>query len=219
MALGHPGGAHVRAMIEHWLSLARHTPLAILTDFDGTLVELAQTPEEASPDPELLEFLRSIASLPGIRIAIVSGRPHAVLERFFPDASLWLVAEHGAWRRGDGAWHSTIELDPQPIQDLAERLAGVAVSHSGARLERKTISCALHYRQVERHARAAFVVEASVAVDDFLARHADFERIDGKEVIEVRATRRSSPLGAVPDGASIAPGDLGSSCRGSERRA
>jgi alpha,alpha-trehalose-phosphate synthase [UDP-forming]/trehalose-phosphatase len=173
--------------MDHWLSVARHTPLAILTDLDGTLIPFAPTPEDARPDPQVLSLLGSLAELPGVRLIVVSGRPHGVLERYFPDPSLWLVAEHGAWCRGEGAWQPTIDLDPRPIVELADRLEAIAAAHLGARVERKTWSCALHYRQVRSHARAALAVEASVAIADFLARHASFERIEGSEVTEVRA--------------------------------
>jgi alpha,alpha-trehalose-phosphate synthase [UDP-forming]/trehalose-phosphatase len=186
-------------MLEHWQSVARHTPLAILTDLDGTLIPFAPTPEEAVPDPEILELLRSLAALPGLHVVVVSGRPHAVLERYFSDPSVWLVAEHGAWCRGDGAWQSTIDLDPKPVQDLADRLEAIANHHVGARIERKTWSCAIHYRQMRPYARAAFGVEVTVAIDEFLAGHPSFERVDGNQVIEVRAAaaRKSSAVGWV----------------------
>ena len=174
-------------MLAHWQSAARHTPLAILADLDGTLIPFAPTPEEAVPDPELLELLHSLATLQGLRVVIVSGRPHEVLERYFAESAVWLVAEHGAWCRGHGAWQPTIDLDPKPILLLAERLETMARSYPGARVERKTWSCAVHYRRLALHARAAFGVETTVAVNDFLAQNPSFERIDGNQVIEVRA--------------------------------
>jgi alpha,alpha-trehalose-phosphate synthase [UDP-forming]/trehalose-phosphatase len=173
--------------LEHWQSVARHTPLAILTDLDGTLIPFAPTPEEATPDPALLELLRSLTTLPGLRVIVVSGRPHVVLERYFSDPSLWLVAEHGAWCRGQGAWQPTIELDPTPVVRLADRLEALAATHIGARVERKTWSCAVHYRQMRAEARAAFGVELTVILDEFLERHTSFERIDGNAVVEIRA--------------------------------
>jgi alpha,alpha-trehalose-phosphate synthase [UDP-forming]/trehalose-phosphatase len=200
-------------MLEHWQSVARHTPLAILTDLDGTLIPFAATPEEAVPDPELLELLGSLAALPGLHVVVVSGRPHAVLERYFSDPSVWLVAEHGAWCRGEGAWQSTIDLDPKPVQDLADRLEAIAKHHVGARIERKTWSCAIHYRQMRPYARAAFGVEVTVAIDEFLAGHPSFERVDGNQVIEVRAAaaRKSAAVGWVKrqfgDARLIAIGD------------
>jgi trehalose 6-phosphate synthase len=175
-------------MLDHWLAVARHTPLAVLADLDGTLIPFAATPEEAWPDRELLELLGSLAALPGLRIVIVSGRPHAVLERYFPEPSLWLVAEHGAWCRGEGPWQPTIDLDVKPVDALASRLEALVKGHAGARVERKTWSVALHVRQVRPHDRATLAVEASVAIDAFLAQHSSFERLDGNEVIEVRPT-------------------------------
>lgn len=174
-------------MHEYWQSVARYTPLAILTDLDGTLIPFAPTPEDASPDAELLELLRSLTALPGLHVIVVSGRPHGVLERYFSDPSVWLVAEHGAWCRGLGAWQSTIDLDPKPIVELSDRLEVIAKGCPGARVERKTWSCAVHYRQMRPHIRAAFSVEIAAVIDEFLEHHPAFERIDGNQVIEVRA--------------------------------
>jgi trehalose 6-phosphate synthase len=180
-------------MIKHWLSVARHTPLAILADLDGTLIPFAPTPEEARPDPELLELLGALSALPGLRVVIVSGRPHALLEQYFTDPSFWLVAEHGACCRGAGAWQRTIELDVRPIQALADKLDAVVAAHPGGRVERKTWSVAVHFRPMRPYARAALGVEASVVIDSFLARHPTFERLDGNLVTEVRpsAARKS----------------------------
>ena len=200
-------------MLEHWRSVARHTPLVILTDLDGTLIPFAPTPEEAVPDAELLALLRSLTALPGLHVIVVSGRPHDVLESYFSDRSLWLVAEHGAWCRGEGAWQPTIELDPKPIQDLADRLEAIAKPYAGAIVERKTWSCAAHYRQMPQHARAAFGVETAVAIDAFLADHPSFERVDGNQVIEVRAAAARKSIAATwakrhfPDARLVAIGD------------
>ena len=174
-------------MLEHWQSVARHTPLAILTDLDGTLIPFAPTPEEAVPDPELIELIRTLTAIPGLHVIVVSGRPHLVLERYFPDPSVWLVAEHGAWSRSQGGWQPTIELDATPIEELADRLEVIAQQHPGAHVERKTWSCAVHYRQLRASVRAAFSVEVAVVIDDFLEQHPSFERVDGTQVIEVRA--------------------------------
>jgi trehalose 6-phosphate synthase len=201
-------------MLDHWLAVARHTPLAVLADLDGTLIPFAPTPEEARPDPELLELLGSLAALPGLRVVIVSGRPHRVLEHYFSDPSLWLVAEHGAWCRGEGAWQPTIDLDVGPVNALADQLESLAKDHPGARVERKTWSATLHYRQVRSHDRASLAVETSVAIDAFLAKHPSFERLDGNQVIEVRpsSARKSLAVGWTrrqvgPDVRIVAMGD------------
>ncbi|MFI5403451.1 MAG: trehalose-phosphatase, partial [Planctomycetota bacterium] len=90
---------------EHWTSLARHSPLGLLVDLDGTLLPLAETPDLARPATPLVEFLDALAACPGVALAVVSGRPRSVLEGFFGGArSVRLAAEHGAFLNDDGAW-------------------------------------------------------------------------------------------------------------------
>ncbi len=105
-----------RGQTEHWMGIARHSPLGILCDLDGTLVPFASSPEEARPDADAVSLIESVASLPGVTVAIVSGRPKDWLESFFPNASVYLVAEHGASRRGAGAWENIADLDPSPFR-------------------------------------------------------------------------------------------------------
>ncbi|MCI0655721.1 MAG: hypothetical protein L0170_01455, partial [Acidobacteria bacterium] len=48
---------------EHWRGLLRHTPLAILTDLDGTLIPFAPTPDAARVEPAVLDLLRDLSLL------------------------------------------------------------------------------------------------------------------------------------------------------------
>ena len=51
--------------------------------------------------------------------AIVSGRPRSDLERWFGETpGLWLVAEHGAFVRGDGAWVQMFSGSEAALADL-----------------------------------------------------------------------------------------------------
>src|SRR6185295_16777907 len=105
-----------RVATDHWLALARHTPLGILCDLDGTLVPFARTPDEARPDEHVVELVSSLAALPGVTMSIVSGRPRAWLETFFQSPQVYLVAEHGVSRRGLGAWNNVGTVDPAPLE-------------------------------------------------------------------------------------------------------
>ncbi|MFO0737797.1 MAG: trehalose-phosphatase [Labilithrix sp.] len=195
-----------RATTEHWLALARHTPLGILCDLDGTLVPFARTPEEARPDPHTVELVTSLALLPGVTMAIVSGRPRAWLETFFQSPQVYLVAEHGASRRGLGAWDNVGTIDPAPLDGLASQLEALARRHTGALCERKQTTVALHYRQVPRNRRGELLVEAYSLVDEFVTRYPSFERLEGVLVVEIRpaSVKKSS---AVPWIREIAGGN------------
>lgn len=188
---------------DHWLSLVRHTPIGILCDLDGTLVPFASTPEEARPDPNTIELVNAIAMQPGVTMAIVSGRPKAWLEAFFPSPHVFLAAEHGASRRGMGAWDNVGMVDPAPLEELATMLGKLAERHPGALLERKQTTVALHWRRVQRERRGELLVEAYSIIDSFVMRQPAFERLEGVLVTEIRpaSIRKSS---AVPWIRSIA---------------
>jgi trehalose 6-phosphate synthase len=174
---------------DHWVRVARHSPLGFLLDLDGTLVPLAETPDLARPKPELVESLDALASMPGIALAVVSGRPRSDLERFFGDTrSIWLAAEHGAFLRDAGGWQSPLACDPLELQDLQSRLEELAASAPGAFAERKSLSITFHYRRVPRPVAPGLHVEASSLIEEWLRTHPAFECISGAEALEVRPT-------------------------------
>ena len=186
----------VPVLADHWLALARHTPLGIWCDLDGSMVPFARTLEEARPDDEVIELVSSLAVLPGVTMAIVSGRPGSWLETFFSHAAVYLVAEHGAARRGRGAWDNVGTINHTPLEDLAGQLETVARRHAGTYLERKPTTVAIHYRQVPRDRRGEFLIEAYSVIDAFVTKNPAFERLEGVLVVEVRpaSVKKSSAV-------------------------
>jgi alpha,alpha-trehalose-phosphate synthase [UDP-forming]/trehalose-phosphatase len=194
---------------EYWTSLARYEPLGILSDLDGTLVPFAATPEAARPTPEVRNLVHDLAALPGVTLAIVSGRPREVLDQFFPPPrSVLLVGEHGGWRSGPAGWESMLSLDAKAIQSLGAELQSLRDKYPGALLERKTWSLALHFRRVREHEKMSLLVQASAVIGPWLAAHPDYEDLPGSEVIEIRP-RMARKANAV----SWVKGMLGPRCR------
>jgi trehalose 6-phosphate synthase len=181
---------------DHWVSLARHTPLGILCDLDGTLVPFSRTPEEARPSAETIALVEELAEQPNVSIAIVSGRPKAWLEMFFRSPKVFLVAEHGTYRRALAAWENVGDLELVPLDELAASLGRIALKHVGALVERKQTSVALHYRGVPRERRGELLIEAYGVIDTFVAQHPTFERLEGVLVSEIRPStvRKSSAV-------------------------
>ena len=79
--------------------------LYILIDYDGTLVPIADAPEQALPDATALELLAEVSQSPGVDVHIVSGRPRQFLDRWFDRLPIALWAEHGFWRRSGAGAH------------------------------------------------------------------------------------------------------------------
>ena len=105
------------------------------------------------------------AAQPGVHVVLVSGRPHDVLERYFSDpARLARRRARGMVPRGGRvAAHHRSGSEARPRARRSPRRRS-RKRHHGARVERKTWSCALHYRQMPQPlARRALGVEVTVA--------------------------------------------------------
>ncbi|MDQ3034531.1 MAG: trehalose-phosphatase, partial [Myxococcota bacterium] len=160
--------------------------LGVLVDLDGTLIPIAQTPGQAQTDEEVARVLVELAQARRTRVVVISGRPRASLEaQVGAVPGVWLVAEHGAWRRDDAGWHA-LPLIGTPPDGIERTLAALASSHPGAFVERKTWSVCLHYRRVRASSREALVVESLSAMHAWIAEHPEYELLDADAALEVR---------------------------------
>jgi trehalose 6-phosphate phosphatase len=119
---------------------------ALLLDLDGTLLDIAPTPDAVVVPPELPGVLRRLRARLSGALAVVSGRPIAQVDGLLGDAPLAVAGEHGgAIRHAPGAKVEYAALAEPPAQWLAEaeHLAGLT---PGVLLERKRRGFVLHYR-------------------------------------------------------------------------
>jgi trehalose 6-phosphate phosphatase len=139
---------------------------AVFLDFDGTLVDIAPTPEAIKVPPELPGLLAHLARTTGGATALLSGRTIDALDRYLSPTRLAAAGEHGAVLRRDGAGRAEREAHlavPEAWLAAAEVLAA---SRPGAILERKPVGFTLHARGCPE-ALPGFVdaLSAMVAVD------------------------------------------------------
>jgi trehalose 6-phosphate phosphatase len=118
---------------------------ALFLDFDGTLVDIAPTPESVVIPPGLPGLLTRLAERLGGAAAIVSGRPMAELDRFLP-VPLAKASDHGAvLRMAPDAPAATPPL-PAPPPQWAAQAEALAAAFPGAMVEHKRHGFVLHYR-------------------------------------------------------------------------
>ncbi|HKE18119.1 MAG TPA: trehalose-phosphatase [Kofleriaceae bacterium] len=174
----------------YWQEIARHSPLALLLDMDGTLIPLAATPDEARPGADVRELLAALAAADGLRCAVVSGRPQGALADMLGDIpQLRLVAEHGMWRWDGAAWSATAAVDAATLDQLQSLLEPSVRANPGALLERKSASLCVHYRQVGGSGREAFLVSTAALLNLWLSAHEDYELLEAAQAMEVRARK------------------------------
>jgi trehalose 6-phosphate phosphatase len=120
---------------------------ALFLDFDGTLVEIAPTPDAVRVDPALPAILSSLHGRLGGAVALISGRPLDALDAFLAPVRLPAAAEHGVAlrRHGDGQpEHADVPSVPDAWRAQAEALASRV---PGAIYEPKRHGFALHARR------------------------------------------------------------------------
>ncbi|NUP13640.1 MAG: trehalose-phosphatase [Polyangiaceae bacterium] len=174
----------ISTSVLHDLADARN--LVVMLDLDGTLMPIAPTPP-AQVDAAGRELLYDLSRLQGVQVVLLSGRTRASLAALFPTPSLWLVAEHGAWRRGrDGTFRTAIEGNPSALRRCTEEMEMIAQKYSGAWVEPKSWSVCFHYRLVEPELHAALHADLDTAVLHCLLSAPDYERLNGPASLEVR---------------------------------
>lgn len=119
---------------------------ALLLDMDGTLIDIAPTPDAVVRPPGLVEVLRTVRRQLNDAVAVISGRPIAEVDAMLGDAPYAVAGEHGGViRRSPGGAIDHRPLPGLPAAAIARGEAAVA-AHPGTLLERKSHALVLHYR-------------------------------------------------------------------------
>lgn len=168
---------------------------AFLLDYDGTLVPFASKPSEAAPSPRVQSVLRSLASSRRNEVYLISGRVRADLERWFGDAPLSLVAEHGAWFRakGSGDWKPLAGTEPRWKNRIRPVLELFTDRIPGSSIEEKDFSMAWHYRESDIESGAMAAKELIDALTHLTA-NLDIGVMAGNKVVEVKSTQVNKGL-------------------------
>jgi trehalose 6-phosphate phosphatase len=120
---------------------------ALFLDVDGTLVDIAPTPQAIQVAADLPALLGRLSRRFGGSLALVSGRCIADLDRLFHPFRFPAAGVHGAERRDVlGNLHFT-GLTSADLEPARAELRRFAASQPGVLLEDKGRSLALHFRQ------------------------------------------------------------------------
>ncbi len=154
--------------------------VSLFFDFDGTLVDLAATPDAVLVDQSLLDKFDTLAErFPG-RVAIISGRSIAQLDAMLGrHAHLFAVAgSHGAETRTPNDGHVAAER-PASLEAAADSFRDFADAN-GLVYEAKSLGAGLHYRMAP-----GFEPDAVRLAEDLAAAHGlTLQR--GKMMVELR---------------------------------
>src|SRR4051812_22385604 len=152
---------------------------ALFLDLDGTLAPIAARPQDVRPDPRRTSLLERLAERLDGRLAVVSGRTLADIDRILEGCVTAVAAVHGlVLRHPDGRVETSA-----PHPGLPAGVAGLkafAVRDSGLIVEEKGLSVALHFRLAGPHGAAARAYARALAAETGLSLQ------DGDMVEELR---------------------------------
>ena len=140
----------------------------LVLDFDGVLSPIAADPTTCVMSDRVARSLARLAGGLGL-VAVISGRPVAFLEERVQTPGVPLLGSYGMEQSWDGVRQVAPEAEEwlAPVREagrvLRERLAGLP----GIRVEEKSVSVAVHWRQApDRDAAAEQVRRAAKRVSD-----------------------------------------------------
>ena len=146
---------------------------ALFLDLDGTLAPFAARPQDVRPDPRRTRLLERLQQGLDGRLAVISGRTLADVDRILEGRVTTAAAVHGLVRRApDG---SVAETEPHPaLAQAALRLRAFASRDGGLIIEEKGLSVALHYRLARAQADAARLCAETIAAETgLMLQHGD----------------------------------------------
>lgn len=156
----------------------RTVTYAIFLDIDGTLLDIAPSPQAVIVPDGLVESLRDLRQAVDGALAFVSGRTLGEIDRLFAPLRTAAAAEHGAVvRLPSGDIEEARVAVPPEWRTL---LAQFADRHPGVLIEEKTHSIVTHYRQAPE---AEPIVRQTVS--ELAAGASDFEVLPARMAYEL----------------------------------
>jgi trehalose 6-phosphate phosphatase len=174
--------------INERLALAER--LWLFLDYDGTLADLAPTPDHVDPDPELIELLTKLAQHPRIRMAVISGRRLNHVEALVQVPGIFLAGTYGIeLRTPEGERINRVEYNAvRPTLDaLKPRWEQMIAAREGFFLEDKGWALALHARFADE-GEAEEVLDAARSMATKVMPSELFRLLGGHKFLEIGPT-------------------------------
>jgi len=156
----------------------------LLFDFDGTLVELASTPDQVKVKPITKYIIENLAKI--FPVGIISGRCLNELKELIAIDGIFYSGNHGVEVEGPGL--SFIEPNNSKFRNLILNLIEelkTKLSSYNPLIEDKIYAVGIHYRTIDPQRINDFLFEVTKILDTPLNKN-EIKILNGKKVIEVK---------------------------------
>ena len=156
---------------------------ALFLDIDGTLLDLARTPDRVKVPLDLLKALEQLSHRLSGAFAFVSGRSLESVDKLFSPFRPAAIGAHGGEIRGVDGQVARSSALPDSIREI---FAGLAENIPGLLLEDKKCALALHYR---------LAPEARPVLTSAMEKHARLFESEKVHILHGKAVIEARPLG------------------------
>jgi trehalose-phosphatase len=169
--------------IHTWIKQAKN--LFLFLDYDGTLTPIVSRPELAICPPEVKRHLERLRDLPGVYLAIISGRSLDDVREKVGISNIIYVGNHGLEIENPAGRHKKILASARKgeLERITQHLQNSLKEIPGILFEEKGVILSVHYRNVPQQ----FSTKVLQVVEAELQQWRDRWRMaSGKMVLEIR---------------------------------
>ncbi|HEX8576049.1 MAG TPA: bifunctional alpha,alpha-trehalose-phosphate synthase (UDP-forming)/trehalose-phosphatase [Flavobacterium sp.] len=160
----------------------------LLFDYDGTLVDFKNNPEDAKPDETLYQLLDTLAEEENTELVIISGRGRDTIEKWFGHKKYTLITDHGVWlRRPEKEWEELEYVKTEWKENIRPVMESFVDRTPGAFIEEKNYSLVWHYRKADPDMSAIRTRDLKVVLTSFVADNG-LSVLEGDKVMEVKSS-------------------------------
>jgi trehalose-phosphatase len=167
--------------------IAQAERLWLFLDYDGTLADFADTPDEILPNSEVISLIEDLHATPWIRVAVVSGRRLGHIEQLVPVSGILLAGAYGIEMQlpsGERVERVAYERIRPTLDAIKPRWADLIAPHEGFYLEDKNWAIALHARFAEDAVAERVLDAARKQAEDEIANDR-FRILGGHKFLEI----------------------------------
>ena len=155
--------------------------VALFLDFDGTLVDIAKTPDQVVLHKKTVTLLAKLNKTLKGAVAIVTGRPIIQIDKFLNPLLLPVAGKHGAEIRSSK--RQIRKITGVNLVPIVKQLAAFSRIHEGTFVENKGECVALHFRGSNLSDQ-----EVQAWVKDNIHLGSNLRFIFGKKICEIQST-------------------------------
>lgn len=178
----------MKTLTDHEIRQIAEAPaLLICLDYDGTLTPIVKNPEKGVLNASGKKLLQTLKKLPGIKIALLSGRSLGSLKKMVRIPGIVYAGNHGFELDGFKMKrvHPAALAAKSTMTRIAKKLKDNYRTLPGILIENKTYSLSIHYRRIPSSEIPSAKSILLRTLRPFLKR-SKVAMTDGKKVWEIR---------------------------------